>query len=95
MPSSLRSIKAVVRAVEGVPAFFAGAAGEGLWGMMFAEATGQHEKARRAKSLHPASEGSRQRIRLWQAVASLVHFVPGPDVAAVVAAVLDILHVSS
>lgn len=60
---------------------------------MFAAAVADNERQRKGKSYHPCSEVGRQRLRLWQAVASLASFVPAQATESVLTAVFDMLNV--
>jgi len=71
----------------------AGLAGESLWRTILQTACQDHGKQRSGRYDHQHSEQGRRKVRLWQAVCSLVSFVPPGDSKDTIFAMFDMLSV--
>ena len=72
----------------------AGDAGRQLWREVFDLAC-QDYQAGRGKSCHALSVRGKRRIRVWQAVCSLVSFAPVPETEQILRRVFETLQVSN
>ena len=73
----------------------AGLAGESLWHTLFSAACQDHDRHNGRKFDHQHSEHGRKKVRLWQAVCSLVAFVPPEEAQDTIEALFEMISVRS